>query len=132
MNKFTATVSNIDNFDNLNIVSFDFFDYTLSMMSLDLNKNIKVGTKVELMANPSHVAVGKDFSGTISYSNQIKAKISEIENGKLLTNLKLKVQETVLESFITLKSSKKMNLQKDDEVTVFIKATELSIYKILT
>ena len=132
MNKFIARVKNIDNFKNLNIVSFDFLGHTLSMMSLDLNKNLKVGTKVQLIANPSHVAIAKNFSGDISYSNQIKATIAEIENGKLLTNLKLQVQDTVLESFITLNSSKRMNLQKDDEVTVFIKATELSIYKILS
>lgn len=131
MNKFIATVSKIDNHENLNIVSFEFLDYTFSMMSLDLNKNIKVGTKVQLIANPSHVAIGKEFSGVISYSNQLKATIDEIENGKLLTNLKLKVKDVILESFITLNSSKKMNLQKGDEVTAFIKATELSIYKIL-
>jgi len=131
MNKLVATIKKIDTADGLNIVSFDFLGHTLGMISLDLNDNIKVGTKVELTANPSHVAIGKEFSGMVSYSNQLKAKISELENGKLLTNIKLKMADFTLESFITLNSSKKMNLKIDDEVTVFIKATELSILRVL-
>lgn len=131
MNRFIATVKQIDNLDNLNIVKFEFLDQSLSMISLDLNKKIKVGTKVELTANPTHVAVGKDFSGMLSYSNQLQATIDEMENGELLCNLKLKIQNFILESFITLNSSKKMNLQKGDKITVFIKATELSILKVL-
>ena len=131
MNKFIANVKKIDNLDNLNIVSFEFLDQTLSMISLDLNEKIKVGAKVELTANPSHVAIGKGFSGMLSYSNQLKATIDEIENGQLLCNIKLKIKNFILESFITVNSSKKMNLKKDDEVTVFIKATELSILRVL-
>ncbi len=131
MNKFVATVKKIDTADGLNIVSFDFLGYKLSMISLDLKDSIKVGVKVELTANPSHVAIGKDFSGMVSYSNQLKAKISELENGKLLSNIKFQVGDFTLESFITLNSSKKMNLKIDDEVTVFIKATELSILRVL-
>jgi len=131
MNKFVATVKKIDTADSLNIVSFDFLGYKLSMISLDLKDSIKVGVKVELTANPSHVAIGKDFSGMVSYSNQLKAKISELENGKLLSNIKFQVGDFTLESFITLNSSKKMNLKIDDEVTVFIKATELSILRVL-
>ena len=131
MNKFVAIVKKIDTADGLNIVSFDFLGYKLSMISLDLKDSIKVGVKVELTANPSHVAIGKDFSGMVSYSNQLKAKISELENGKLLSNIKFQVGDFTLESFITLNSSKKMNLKIDDEVTVFIKATELSILRVL-
>ncbi len=131
MNTLVATVTKIDNIDNLNIVNFDFSNQTLSMMSLDLSDDIKIGTKVELITKPSHIAIAKEFSGILSYSNQLKAKIKTVENGKLLSSIKLSVEEFVLESIITLQSSKKMDLKAGDEVTAFIKASELSILKVL-
>ncbi len=131
MSKLIATVTNIDSVENLNIVTFDFLGQSLSMMSLDLNNNIKKGVEVELMAKPSSIAIAKEFSGDISYSNQIKTKISNIENGKLLSSIKLQIDKFILESIITTNSSKRMNLQKGDEVTAFIKANELSILRVL-
>ena len=115
----------------LNVVNFDFLDQSLSMMSLDLSDNIKVGSIVELIANPSHVAIAKDFSGVLSYSNQLNAKIVSLDNGKLLSSVKLLVGEVILESIITFNSSKKMNLKLGDEVKALIKASELSILRLL-
>ena len=63
------------------------------MMSLDLTKNIKVGTKVQLITNPSHIAIAKEFNGMVSYSNQIKSKIVEVDNGKLFSSIKLNVKD---------------------------------------
>ena len=131
MNTLIATVTKIDTIDNLNIVNFDFSDQTLSMMSLDLSDDIKIGTKVKLITKPSYIAIAKEFSGILSYSNQLKAKIKELENGKLLSSVKLQIEEFVLESIITFESSKKMNLKVGDEVTALIKASELSILKVL-
>ena len=131
MNTFIATVTKIDTIDNLNIVNFDFSNQTLSMMSLDLSDDIKIGTKVKLITKPSYIAIAKEFSGILSYSNQLKAKIIELENGKLLSSVKLQIEEFVLESIITFESSKKMDLKVGDEVTAFIKASELSILKVL-
>jgi len=130
MNTFIATVTKIDTIDNLNIVNFEFSDQTLSMMSLDLSDDIKIGTKVKLITKPSYIAIAKEFSGILSYSNQLKAKIIELENGKLLSSVKLQIEEFVLESIITFESSKKMDLKVGDEVTAFIKASELSILKV--
>ena len=69
MNKFEANVTNIDTLENLAIVQFSFKDIYLSMMSLGLS-NIKVGSKVILSVNASHIAIAKDFEGDISLSNR--------------------------------------------------------------
>ncbi|NOQ30339.1 MAG: transporter [Helicobacteraceae bacterium] len=131
MNILVAKVINIESVDSLNIVNFTLEDQNLSMMSLDLDENVKVGVEVELSMNPSHVAIAKEFSGTLSYSNQLKAKIVSLENGELLSSVKLLVNGSELESIITLNSSKKMNLQVGDNVTLLIKASELSILRVL-
>lgn len=131
MSNLIATIKKISACDSLHIVEFDFFDQTLSMMSLDLADNLKVGTKVKLIAKPSHIAIAKNFSGEVSYSNRLNSTISSIENGKLLSSIQLSFFDTTLESIITLNSSKRMNLQVGDNVTAFIKASELSIGEII-
>lgn len=131
MNKIEASISQIDSIDNLNIVQFDFSGITLKMMSLDLNKNIKVGQKVILIVKSTNVLMAKDFQGMLSFSNQFKAKIKEVDNGELLSSISIKVKDVNLESIITKSSSLKMDLKKDDEVTVLIKASDLSIYEVV-
>ena len=93
MNRLNAVVKNIQSVDNLNIVSFEYQGEVLTMMSLDLADNIQVRKRVELTAKATNIAIAKEFSGEVSFSNQIKASIVEIENGELLSSIKLKVKE---------------------------------------
>ena len=131
MSNIIATVSKIQNCDSLNIVNFDFNGTPLSMMSLELNEKIQIGTKVKLNCKSSHIAIAKNFSGEVSYSNRLECEIQSLENGELLCCLHLKIFDTVLESIITVNSSKKMDLKVGDNVTAFIKASELSISEVI-
>jgi molybdopterin-binding protein len=131
MSSLIAKVSEILSCDSLHIVKFDCNDQTLSMMSLDLSKEIQVGTKVKLLVKPSHVAIAKNFNGVVSYSNQLDVTIKECQNGQLLSSVKLDFFDTTLESIITLHSSKKMDLQVGDKVTAFIKASEIAIGEVI-
>lgn len=127
MNFFIAKVKNIQSVDNLNIVKFDCDGTTLSMMSLELSGNIKVGSSVKLSTKPTHVAIAKNFSGDVSYSNQLAVEVLHVDNGELLSSLKLKFNDTIFESIISKDSSERMALHVGDKVTAFIKANELSI-----
>ncbi len=131
MNTLIANVKEIKSVDNLNIVTFDLNGITLSMMSLELHKDVKIGAKVRLTTKPTYIAIAKDFTGEVSYSNQLHVKIVHVENGELLSSVKLQLQDETLESIITKDSSLRMNLQVGDEVTAFIKANELSIMEVL-
>ncbi|PHS39356.1 MAG: transporter [Sulfurovum sp.] len=131
MNQIKALITQIDTVDNLNIVKFDFHGHSLTMMSLALNDEISVGTEVILGIKPTHIAIGKDCSGLLSYANQTKATIISCENGKLLSSIKLSINDIVLESIITLESALKMDLKVNDDVTMMLKASELSILKVL-
>ena len=131
MSKLVAKVSKINSLDNLNIVEFDFFGKTLKMMSLGFSSDIQIGTKVNLCVKPTNVAIAKNLSGEISLSNQLFATIENIENGELLSSILLKIEDCYLESIITKDSSSKMNLKKNDNVLVLIKASNLSIEEVL-
>lgn len=131
MKEFIATVKEIQNVDNLHIVKFDFNGVALSMMSLDLSADVAVGRRVLLGVKPTHIAIAKEFSGVISYSNQLRAKVTEIERGELLVTLSATIFDTSFESIITMNSLNKMDIEVSDEITLFIKASELSILEVL-
>ena len=131
MSQLVATIKKINSIDNLNIVEFDFHGLTLKMMSLDLNANVQVGKKVKLSIKPTNISIAKNLIGEISLSNQIVATIENLENGQLLSSISLKVHNTILESIITVDSSKRMNLQIGESVTILIKASNLSIAEVL-
>jgi molybdopterin-binding protein len=131
MSQFVATIKKIQTVDSLNIVEFSFSKFTLKMMSLDLNKDVQIGKKVKLSVKPTNIIIAKDLFGEISLSNQLVATIDSLENGELLSSIILKIDDVYFESIITVDSSKRMNLQKGDEVKALIKASNLSIEEIL-
>ena len=131
MNKIEAVIAQIDNVDNLNIVQFDFSGISLKMMSLDLEENIKVGQKVMLIVKATNILVAKDFEGMISFANQLKGKIENIENGKLLSCVDVLANNVRFQSILTEASSRRMNLKKDEEITILIKSSDLSILEVI-
>lgn len=131
MNRLSAVVTRIEGEQNLHIISFDYEGVSLKMMGLDLPKGLHVNAHVILGIKPSHVAIAKNLSGELSYSNQLSATIESIENGKLLSSILLHVNENEMQSFITLSSSIRMNLQVGDTVTLLIKASELFVLEVL-
>jgi len=130
MSKLLASIKDIKSVDNLNIVVFDFYGTKLKMMSLELSENIKIGSKVLLSTKPTSVALAKNFDGDISFSNQLRAKVIDIDKGELLCCIKLFIANSIFESIITIDSLNKLHLKIDDEVTAFIKASDISIYKV--
>lgn len=131
MSKLVVRVKSIRNHQNLNIIEFSYMDNILKMMSLDLNSDIKVGKSVELLIKPTNVTISKGLIGDISLSNRILTTIEKLENGELLSSILLKTGEFTLESIITKDSSIAMNLQENDRVTALIKASDISISKVL-
>jgi len=131
MSKLITTIIKIQSVDSLNIVSFDLNGIVLKMMSLELDESISVGTKVSLGIKSTTIGIAKDFSGSLSYSNQLNVVIDEISNGELLSSVKLLVSNSTLESIITLDSAKEMDLQVGESVTALIKANDISIIEII-
>lgn len=131
MSQIIATIKNIRNVDSLNIVEFGFYNHTLKMVSLNLNKQIAINKKVKLSIKPTNILIAKNLQGEISISNQLKAKIVKVENGELLSSILLKIEDTILESIITVDSSKNMNLVEDEEVLILIKASDLFIQEVI-
>lgn len=131
MNYIKASVTSIDTFESITLVDFSAGAEALTMMSLELDRSLKVGSVVVLAIKASAIALAKEKNAMLSISNQLPASISSIDNGILLSSVKLLVEDTVLESIITKKSALRMKLKAEDEVVALFKASDLFIAEIL-
>jgi len=131
MNHIIARITKIESVDNLNLVTFDFHGRALKMMSLDLREDIQVAKEVLLTIKPTHLTVAKKLSGKLSISNNIPAKVISIEDGKLLSSVKVTCNDIILESIMIVESIAHMELKVSDDVRIMIPESELSIVKVL-
>ena len=127
MNKFSATVTKIEHINNLHLVSFRVGNQTLKMVSLELNELLELDKTITLSVKSTNISIAKNFIGLISYTNQLSGKVVDVENGKILSSIKLDVEGFGFESLITLEASLAMELSVDDSVTVLIKGSEVFI-----
>ena len=130
MNRIDAVVTTIDSFENITIVSFEAAGKPMRMMALELDKSLVVSSKVTLGVKASNIALAREFSGILSISNQLKATIESINNGKLLSSIKFSFAGSLIESIITRESVSRMNLQTGIDIIALIKSSELSILEI--
>lgn len=127
MNQIKATVNEIQNFERISAVELKTKVNSLSLVALELDDKLKVGSEVLLLIKATNVALSKTKLDTISLSNQLECLIKGINKGVLLSSITLHVEDTLLESIITTKSLQKLDLQVGEKVYALIKASDLSL-----
>jgi molybdopterin-binding protein len=66
----------------------------------------------------------------ISARNQLKGKITGVELGKVMANVKIEISEPgVITAVITKESAEKLGLTEGDDVCAIIKSTEVIVGK---
>ena len=66
----------------------------------------------------------------LSARNQLEGKITNVEKGAVMANVKIEITETgVITAAITKESAEKLGLSEGDDVTAIIKSTEVIIGK---
>jgi len=127
MSKIVCTIKSIKTHHSLNVFMLDFEGFELKMISLEIDEKIKNAKKVIVGVKPFAVGILKDFHGNISFSNRLKGYICDIDNGSLLSSIKIKIGKTELESVMLYQTAEDMKLRIKDEITAVIRASELYI-----
>jgi len=130
MNRIDATVTAIESFENITIVSFEAAGQPMRMMALELNSRLGIGSKVTLGVKASNISIAKEMSSMVSISNQLSVTIESVNNGRLLSSIKFSFAGSLIESIITRESALRMNLQAGLKIIALIKSSELSILEI--
>jgi molybdopterin-binding protein len=131
MNQIKASITAIESFEDINVVSFSVGTHSMKMMSLQLDNSLHVGSNVILTAKATHISLAKNLSGELSISNILHVRLIEVNNGEVLSSIKFDFEGVLFESIITKASSIAMNLKEDDEIIALIKSSELSVVEIL-
>jgi len=127
VNQLKATITQIESCDNLNLVTLSCGEQSIKILTLELNPKLKVGSSVKLSVKSTDIAIAKNCNGMLSYTNQLKAKITQLNNGKLLSSIRVDIEGFGLESVIMLESCLKMGLKVGDEVVVLLNSNSVSI-----
>ena len=127
MNQLIAKVIHIEHVNNLYQLKFMLKTEVIHMVSLEIQHHLKVGDEVKLSVKSTNISLAKNSVGLLSFSNQLKGKIQNVNNGKLLSSILIDVEGFTLESLISLDGSLKMALKKDDKVVVLIEGSNISL-----
>jgi molybdate transport system regulatory protein len=130
MNKLFGKITNIVSYEGISIVSIQTKETTIKTILLDTPSScdyLKLDEAITIVFKETEVAVALTNLGSISMANQIKCKIDSVKNGKILSNIHLTCGDTKIVSIITTDSSKRLRLQKGQEVIALIKANEISL-----
>ncbi len=130
MNQINAVITDIKTHDGITIVSFEAARQPLRMMALELDDTLRVGATVVLGAKASNIALAKGSVEMLSISNCLECVVESVENGVLLSSVKLRFGASLLTSVITGDSCKRIGIRPGDRVTVLIKASELSVLEL--
>ena len=122
-----AKISAIEQNDGVSVFEFSAENLSLKMLSLENLQNLKIGDEVLLNFKSSDVFVATSPLLNCSVSNEIKAQISDIEQGQITSSLHLNAGEFEFESIISTSSLRRLNLTPGDQIYAYFKATSLYI-----
>ena len=88
-----------------------------------------VGDAVTVIVRGTDVMLAKTFSGLLSARNRVKGVVRRIIEGDVLSKVCVESQGDILHAYITNSSLKELCLREGDEVTAFVKSTELILSK---
>lgn len=127
MNQLTAKLEKIQAVESLHQFTFNLGTQKVHLLTLELPSNLDIGNTYQLSVKSTDIAIAKNLSGLLSYLNQLKAKVVGVNNGQLLSSIRVDIEGVVVESVITLEASLAMNLSVGDEVVVLVKGSEVSV-----
>ena len=122
-----AKISAIEQTGGVSVFEFSAENLSLKMLSLENLQNLKIGDEVRLGFKSSDVFVATSPLLNCSVSNEIKAQISDIQQGQITSSLHLNAGKFEFESIISTSSLKRLNLAPGDQIYAYVKATSLYI-----
>ncbi len=127
MNKLDAVIKKVEQHESLCFLELDASGTRLSMLLFDLKPEFGEGSRVQVLFKETEVVLAKRLGGEISFSNRFQAVITKIEKGEILADISLLCPAGEISSIITMKALSRLTLEPGDEVTVMVKASQLSL-----
>ncbi|MAW93617.1 MULTISPECIES: TOBE domain-containing protein [unclassified Leeuwenhoekiella] len=131
MNELRGNIKTVEVSGNLSLVTVQLQNgQLLKAIVIDTPQSaayLEPETAVAVVFKETEVIISTGTQLQISLQNQIPAKISALEKGKLLSKLKLKSTAGNLSSIISSAAVEQLKLELGQEVTAMIKLNEVML-----
>jgi molybdopterin-binding protein len=127
MNRFQAQVTKIVACDRLHQVNLKMHVSELTIVTLQLPKDLEEGADVTLLVKPTQILLATAAHDDLSFDNRLSARITAIEKGEILTTVQLDTNQTQVEAIITTKAVERLRLKKGQNCFIGINAASFSI-----
>lgn len=130
MNTLKGKIESINTSADLSIVSVSVSNIIFKSIVIetpDTVNYLKRGHRVDLHFKETEVVISKGDSDSISMQNIIPGKVTEIENGHLLSRIAIQSDIGKIISIITSDSVKRLDLTVGQQVDALIKTNEIML-----
>lgn len=127
MNKLPAVISKVEKQESLCFLELDASGIPLSMLMFDLKPSFTEGRKVYVLFKETEVVLARHLCGDISLSNRFQAVVTAVNKGALLADVTLSCRAGEFCSIVTMQAVERLGLKTNDEVTVLMTASQLSL-----
>lgn len=125
-----AKITQINSYEGIDFICFKNLEQEFFMLSLGLSKTLKINQSVILGFKSTECTLSKDKIKS-NLSNEIKAVITQIDVGKILSVIKLKNNFCVFDAQISTLSLEVLKFKLNEEIYVYINPSALFIKEIL-
>jgi molybdopterin-binding protein len=131
MNKLTGHIVKQSKVDDLCLleINVDSVFFKSIIIEEQLDSIYKIGDCVNLLFNETEVVLTKNKNIAISLQNKLICKVESIEQGQLLSVVKMRFNSVYISSIITTDSVERLNINVNDEVLAMIKTNEIMLSK---
>jgi len=130
MNRIAGTIKAIQTEGSLTLVSLETTVGTLTSIVIDTPKTctyLAVDRTVVALFKETEVAIGIGSLDEISLRNRVKGTITELESGKLLTQVTLETLASPITAIITSQSAQALQLAVGVTAFALIKTNEIML-----
>ncbi len=128
MNILRGRIKDITSSESITLVDIETQGVQMTSIIVDRAENVPYllpAEEVEVVFNESELSLGRITEGMISLNNQLSCVIEEIVPGQVLSRVILDFHGIPLVSLITTRSVGRLNLCRGEQVTAFVKSTEV-------
>ena len=127
MNKLPGIVSSIKSSGDICLLEVLVEGHLFSVVVIENINTFKSGQHLFVLFKETEVAIAKGFIGKISLRNQFEGLIESIDEGVILSQVRLNFKGKLINSIITTGSVKDLDLRVGERATAFVKTNELML-----
>ena len=130
MNQVPGIIKTIETAGDISLVGIAAGGELFSALVIDTPATaayLQAGKDILMVFKETEVAIGKNLAGGLSLRNRFPARITHLEQGRLLSRLILDFRGFTLQAVITTASVRDLKLSVNDEVLGLVKTNEISL-----